>query len=151
MIFNKFYFIFIIFLFSLSLSSLAQNKHKKEIDEVIKNYFEGYLEGNIQKLAVAFDTLSGSMIAKVKDSTTNTYKFNALLKRWVENTTKKPFSKDEIKKSYYKILSMDMVDEKMAIIKIEILLGKNLFIDALSLYKINQQWKIVSKVFVKKN
>ena len=147
------YFKILIFslLFMLSNGSLfAQKKEKKAIDQVIKNYFEGYLEGNIKKLAMAFDTTSGAMIASVKDTATIQYKFNSLLKRWVENAQKKPFSEQEIKNSFYKIKKLELINENLAITTIEIKLGKNLFVDVLSLYKVNEKWKIVSKVFIKK-
>ncbi|TAE71591.1 MAG: hypothetical protein EAZ85_10635 [Bacteroidetes bacterium] len=146
----RFTFILLLFI-SFSLNIFAQkNIAPKEIDEVIKNYFEGYMTGNLEKLAIAFDTTAGSMFATAKDSAIINYKFATLTKRWADNATKKPFTAEEIKSSYYKIQYFDKIDDKLASVKIEIKLGKNLFIDVLTMYKINQKWKITSKLFVKK-
>ncbi|MEM9101519.1 MAG: nuclear transport factor 2 family protein [Pseudomonadota bacterium] len=47
-----------------------------------------------------------------------------------------------------KILSVDVVDDKMAMVKLDFDTPKNHYIDYLFMYKINPQWKIINKTFV---
>lgn len=61
------------------------------------------------------------------------------IKRW----TSRPA--DE---SWGKMLSIDIVDRRMAGAKVEMLYRGHIYIDLLSLYKINGDWKIVNKTFV---
>lgn len=138
---------------SLSLSLKAQNTASEGIDKAIKNYFEGYLTGDMRKLTLALDTTSAHLYAtKVAEgkNITVAHKLNEVVKRWVSNVQKKPYSEAEIKESYYKILYLDITDDKAAIAKIEIKLGQKLYIDYLSLYRLGDTWKIISKTFVQK-
>jgi hypothetical protein len=137
--------------FNLQLK--AQNSQHEGIDKAIKNYFEGYMTGNIEKLALAFDTTSAHLYApklEAGKTTITPNKLHEVVKRWANNVQKKPYTESEIQQSYYKILFLDVSDEKAAIAKIEIKLGQKLYYDYLSLYKIGEQWKIVSKTFVQK-
>lgn len=135
-------------------SLFAQNIQREQIDKTIRAYFEGYMTGNLEKLALAFDTTSANLYAiKVEEgkSSTIAHKLNEVVKRWVKNVQNKPYTEADIKQSYYKILLLDVSDDKAAIAKIEIKLGQKRYIDYLSLYKINEQWKIISKTFVQKD
>lgn len=50
-----------------------------------------------------------------------------------------------------KLLNLDVVDASMAMAKYEFKWGSDMtFIDYLTLYKVNGQWKIVNKTFVRK-
>ena len=54
------------------------------------------------------------------------------------------------KTSLGKVLSVDIVDGKMAFVKFEFHYNKLDYIDYLSLYKVNGEWKIVNKTFVRR-
>jgi hypothetical protein len=61
------------------------------------------------------------------------------IKRWTRDAT--PDSKG-------RILSIDVVDKKMAVTKFEFLWKGTTYIDYLALYKVDGSWKIVNKIFV---
>ncbi len=65
--------------------------------------------------------------------------------RWV---SKKPFSDAQKAQSHLKILSTDILQEQLAVVKVELKAGEKVYIDYLSLYQVNGEWKIVNKVFV---
>ncbi|KOY86905.1 hypothetical protein AD998_12800 [bacterium 336/3] len=138
-------FVFLFFSFGL----LVQAQDKKLIKEALDNYFQGYIQNDSVILQKSFELDYGHMkgIGKNKLSQDSlwTRNFDVVVRRWA---TKTPFTDAQKKKSYYKILSLDIVEEKMAVVKIKIQLGDRLFIDYLSLYKINGIWKIVNKIFV---
>lgn len=145
--------IFFVLFFCFSNLLFAQDTQKEQIDKTIRGYFEGYMNGNLEKLAVAFDTTSGHLYANKVENSKSTimpHKFGNVVKRWAKNAQTKPYSEAEIKQSYYKILFLDITDDKAAVAKIEIKLGQNLFVDYLSLYKSNENWKIVGKTYVQK-
>lgn len=50
--------------------------------------------------------------------------------------------------SWGKIHDIDIVDDKMAHVKVEMLWQGTIYIDYLSLYKVGDEWKIVNKIFV---
>lgn len=138
-------FVFLFFSFGL----LVQAQDKKLIKEALDNYFQGYIQNDSVILQKSFELDYGHMkgISKNKlfQDSLWTRNFDVVVRRWA---TKTPFTDAQKKKSYYKILSLDIVEEKMAVVKIKIQLGDRLFIDYLSLYKINGIWKIVNKIFV---
>ncbi len=134
-----------------SASLFAQNMQREQIDKTIRAYFEGYMTGNVEKLAFAFDTTSANLYATKTGEdkpVVIAHKFGEVVKRWVKNVQNKPYTEEDIKQSYYKILFLDVSDDKAAIAKIEIKLGQKLYVDYLSLYKLGEHWKIVSKIFV---
>jgi len=47
-----------------------------------------------------------------------------------------------------KILSVDIVDDKMAMVKLDFDTPKTHYVDYLVMYKRNNQWRIVNKTFV---
>jgi hypothetical protein len=130
-------------------SKASQIQARQACEASIRNYFEGYLAGDHAKLTAAFDTSAGAMFA-LRDSgkTTMNFPMRELMQRWVDNVKKNPYSESDLKASKYEVLSCDVVDDAMAVVKLDITLGKRRFLDYLALYKIAGAWKIVSKVFV---
>ncbi len=61
------------------------------------------------------------------------------IKRW----TSRPADK-----SWGKVLSIDIVDGHMAAATVEMIYRGHIYLDLLSLHKINGDWKIVNKLFV---
>lgn len=138
-------FVFLFFSFGL----LVQAQDKKLIKEALENYFQGYIQNDSVVLQRSFELHNGHMKGVFKNSSSQdslwARNFDVVINRWA---TKTPFTDAQKKKSYYKILSLDIVEEKMAVAKIKIQLADRLFIDYLSLYKINGVWKIINKIFV---
>ncbi|MCU0437515.1 MAG: nuclear transport factor 2 family protein [Raineya sp.] len=133
--------------FPVTLFVYAQDK--RLIQEALDNYFQGYIENDSVILKKSFELQHGHMKGVMKSQASQdslwARNFDGVVRRWA---TKTPFTDVQKKKSYYKILSIDIVENKMAVAKIKIQLAERLFIDYLSLYKINGTWKIVNKIFV---
>lgn len=150
---NLKFILFLCFFLGVQMLTQAQDTDKSDIDKAIRNYFEGYMTGDMKKLVLAFDTTSAhlyAMKAEAGKSITTPHKLNEVVKRWVKNVEKKPYTEAEIKESYYKTLLLDITDGKVAMAKIEIKLGQKTYYDYLSLYKMNVGWRIVSKTFAQK-
>ncbi len=139
----------IFFLFCLTLSSQEKSKETELITETIENYFYGYLYGDSEKLNQAFDTENGAMkvisTADNGNETVNNIYFKDLITRW---TSRDKFSRDVLENSSLEILEIDDVDGKIASARIRMKVGETVYIDILSLHKINQQWKITNKIFL---
>lgn len=47
-----------------------------------------------------------------------------------------------------KILSVDIVDERMALVKLSLKTKNSDYVDYLTMYKRNNKWRIVNKMFI---
>lgn len=137
---------------SLSFSAFSQKKleDKDLVRQKVESYYKGYLNNGSKEIISAFDLENGHMKARQKDTATQkdfvrVYPMEQVAERWAN---KKPFTDAQKAISYLKILSMDILQGELAVVKVELKAGEKLFIDYLSLYKINEEWKIVNKVFV---
>ncbi|MDX2127676.1 MAG: nuclear transport factor 2 family protein [Chloroherpetonaceae bacterium] len=147
---------FLFFLATVILSPktiFAQNeKDQKLVEEKIQAYFNGYLTGDLRILYTAFDTTSGGMHRLMPDGKNDTLiHFRDLLPIWSTRAKRTPYSESDLKASRYKILKFEQFRGSLAIVSVDIQFGAKSYIDVLSLYKINGEWKIVSKVFVTNN
>jgi len=132
---------------SLTSSAEAINsiEHQAVIDTAYK-YFTGAANGDQDLLAQAFDMEFGhiKMIRKEKNSEKETIRSLTL----GEFAT---FFKDATKDTWQaKVLSVDIVDDKMAMVKLNFETPKTHYIDYLVMYKRNGNWRIVSKTFTSK-
>lgn len=138
--------------FLISIPSHAESVTGKEYQAVVNtayNYFNGAATGDQQLLAKAFDLDFGhvKMIRVDKDTG----------KEVVRTVTLKEFSgyfKKATKDTWEaNILSVDIVDDKMAMVKLDFETPKTHYIDYLVMYKRDSEWRIVNKTFVasKKN
>ena len=140
----------LLFLFlTLILSAQEGNKEQALITETIENYFYGYLYGDSDKLNKAFDMENGAMkvVSKAdngKEVVENIY-FTDLIPRWV---SREKFDKKTTDNSSLEILNIDEVNGEIASAKIRMQVGERVYIDILSLHKINQDWKITNKIFL---
>lgn len=140
--------------FSMGLfSANAQETISSEakIKQTVLNYYEGYIYADLNKLALAFDTLAGHM-KYVKAEADQAEKVgvvpaNELIKRWAGRGT---YNAEQIAQSGYKIESLDILDDKLAMVKIALQAADKSYIDYLALYRVNGEWKIVNKVFVQR-
>ncbi len=115
-------------------------EHIKHVENVIDNYFEGIFFGDTEKLrscfhenVILYGDINGSTYIK-----TLTEYLNSVRERQSPNDLKEPFKMETI--------SIDIIG-KIAMVKLHVpMLGYN-YHDYLSMTKINDQWKIVNKIF----
>lgn len=101
-------------------------------------YFNGLHRGDSALISNAFDMETGYM--KSSDGTTITAtSLNSFAKKFTS----------ESKESWQgKILSVDIVDEKMAFVKFDFNTPKAHYTDYLIMLKTDEKWKITSKAYV---
>lgn len=127
-------------------SSETGNEYQAVVDTAYK-YFKGAANGDQDMLAQAFDMDFGhiKMLRVDKESGKETIRVLSL----------KEFSKffKEATKDHWQanVLSVDIVDDKMAMVKMDFHTPKTHYIDYLVMYKRNGAWKIITKTFTSKS
>ena len=134
-------------LFFVSIPSHADSVTSKEYQAVIDtayNYFNGAANGDQQLLAEAFDLEFGhvKMIRTDKESGKETIRAVPLdeFAGFFKKATKDTWTAD--------VVSVDIVDDKMAMVKLNFHTPKTHYIDYLVMYKRDNNWRIVNKTFV---
>lgn len=138
-----------VFTFFASTFSHAESVTGKEYQAVVEtayNYFNGAANGDQELLAKAFDQEFGhvKMITISKDTG----------KEVIRTVPLKEFSgyfKEATKDKWEaNILSVDIVDDQMAMVKLDFHTPKTHYIDYLVMYKRQNEWRIVTKTFIAK-
>lgn len=113
----------------------------KEIENLINNYFEGIFYGNTTSLEACFsDTAYIYGDLNVSD-------YCKSVKEYIENVKARKSPNDLGETLKMSIVGIDILG-KVAMAKLHVpMLGYNYY-DYLSLFKINNEWKIVNKLFV---
>ena len=116
------------------------NKQLDEIQAVIQNYFEGIYNGDVVQLKEVFH--SGTLLfGDIKG-----VPYFKAVTEYIDGVKSRKSPKDLGEDFKMKILSIEILGNN-AIVKAQLpMLGYNYF-DFLSLAKINQDWKIVNKLF----
>ncbi|MGB3606881.1 MAG: nuclear transport factor 2 family protein [Psychroserpens sp.] len=131
-------------------SGFSQDRHLDLalIEHTINNYFEGYVERDIDKLNLAFDIENGTMKVPILSNNIVTGYENRFFKELVITWGKREkLSAERLKNCTLKILNIDMDQGKIATAKISMKVEDVTYIDILSLQKINNQWKITNKIY----
>jgi len=137
------------FAFVVSVYSHAESVTGKEYQAVVEtayNYFNGAANGDQKLLSKAFDQDFGhvKMISVSKETG----------KEVIRTVPLKEFSgyfkKATQDKWEANILSVDIVDDKMAMVKLDFHTPKTHYIDYLVMYKRQNEWRIINKTFVAK-
>jgi hypothetical protein len=136
-----------VFIAFFSMPSHAESVTGKEYQAVVEtayNYFNGAANGDQKLLLKAFDMDFGHVKMIVIDRETG--------KETIRSVSLKDFS------SYFKnatkdkwqanILSVDIVDGKMAMVKLNFDTPKTHYIDYLVMYKRENNWRIINKTFI---
>lgn len=135
--------------FSISIYSQEKSSNLKDIQTTITNYYDGYIYRDINKLNKAFDTNNGTMkVPIVENEKIIGYKnsfFKDLMPIW---GNRKKLTPEVLKNCSLEILTIDIVDHKIASAKISMKVDTITYIDILSLQKINDTWKITNKIYV---
>ena len=136
-----------VFTFFLSTSSQAESVTGKEYQAVVQtayNYFNGAANGDQKLLSEAFDVEFGDvkMISVNKETGKETIRTVPLKEfaGYFKKATKDTWEAN--------ILSVDIVDDKMAMVKLDFDTPKTHYIDYLVMYKRENVWRIVNKTFV---
>ncbi len=138
-----------IFTFLLSTTSDAESVTGKEYQAVVEtayNYFNGAANGNQKLLSKAFDLEFGhvKMISVNKETgkesirTVPLKEFSGYFKKATKDTWEA------------NILSVDIVDDRMAMVKLDFDTPKTHYIDYLVMYKRENEWRIINKTFIAK-
>ncbi len=115
------------------------------VHAVIDSYFEGARTATSAPFEKAWELENGRIVfVRRKDGIDGV--ISVPIRDAIKSWTSKPA--DE---SWGKVLSIDIVDGRMAAAKVEMLYRGHIYIDLLSLYKINGDWKIVNKTFVRRS
>ena len=117
---------------------------KVAIEAAVNDYFQGQGEASQARLFRAFAADHATMVGVVKDDNgkevIKSWKdMNSVLNKWAAN--EKPVGGDRDGE----ILSLDIVDDRLAVVLFR---STNRFYDALTLTKINNEWKIIGKSYV---
>ena len=132
-----------------TVSAQEKSNDLKLITSTIENYFYGYIERDGDRLKQAFDLQNGAMKLPRKADDGTGYIANIPFKDLVQSwASKDKLSDTELKNCALKILNVDAVDGKIASAKISMKVVETTYIDILSLQKIDDEWKIVNKIFV---
>jgi hypothetical protein len=131
----------------VSTSNQAKSVTGKQYQAVVDtayNYFNGAATGDQELLAKAFDLEFGHVKMVNIDKETG--------KESIRTLTLQEFSgffKQATKDNWQaKILSVDIVDDKMAMVKLNFDTPKTHYIDYLVMYKRENYWRIINKTFV---
>lgn len=112
------------------------------VTKIAIDYFHAVANGDLDLLGEVFDMEYGDV--KILDTDPNTQKNSIrripFSKFAFEGNTNKPWISD--------ILSVDIVDDRMALVKLSLKTKKSHYVDYLTMYKRDNKWQIVNKVFV---
>ena len=112
----------------------------KEIESVITNYFEGIFYGDTAKLETCFHE-NVHIYGDIKGAD-----YLKSIKEYLEGVKNRQSPKDLNETLKMKTIGIDIMG-KIAMVKLHVpMLGYNYY-DYLSLAKINNDWKIVNKIF----
>ena len=137
----------------LLVGSLISEENQQDVDKIKRTIQSAYVEGlqnegDLKKIDKGFHPDFNLLGIDEKGSM-----WKLPIKEWKEKTVKKvkegklPRTGEEIVS--IKFLSVDVAGTA-AVAKIEFYVGKDLkYIDYLSLYKFDKEWKIVNKIFYK--
>ncbi len=143
------YLTILLLLLPFLMNAQEKSNEVQAVVEVIENYFDGYVDRDLDQLQLAFDTENGAMkVATKTEDGQEQYEnvfFKELIPRWAARA---PFSDEVRNNSSLKILTLDITADQMAVAKIEMKIGDTIYIDVLSIQKLNQVWKITNKMFV---
>ena len=144
---------FVLLVFLGPKSTTAQDKigDMQLIIETVEDYFYGYIERDIAKLNSAFDTENGIMkiVDKTKEGQEISHNnlFKDIVPKWAAN---EQLSTEAKKNCTLKFLNLEIIEGTLAISTIEMKIEQTVFIDVLSLQKLNNAWKITNKMYVVK-
>ena len=139
----------LLFMAGSSVVFAQNNKDLELITSTIENYYEGYIERDINKLNKAFDTVHGTMKVPVVENGKiiayqNSY-FKELMPKW---GNREKLSAASLQNCALNILNIDIENGVIASAKMSMKVDNVTYIDILSLQKNDDQWKITNKIYL---
>lgn len=119
------------------------NEHQVIIDTAY-DYFNGAANGDQEQLARAFDMEFGDVKMITVDKETGNETIRSVPLKQFATYFKK--ATEDVWQA--KVLSVDVVGEQMAMVKLDFDTPKTHYVDYLVMYKRQQKWKIINKTFV---
>jgi hypothetical protein len=131
---------------SVRAEAVISNDYQAVVAIAFK-YFNGLASGDQTLLNESFDMEFGDVKMLKKDDssqkdiirTVSLKEFAGFFKKATQDTWQA------------KVLSVDIVDDKMAMVKLDFTTSKTHYIDYLVMYKRNNHWRIINKTFVAKS
>jgi hypothetical protein len=111
------------------------------IEKVVWTYLDGLHEGDTGKLAQAFH--EGSHLYSNEKGVVS----DVPRKSWFELIESRPSAKSRGLKRTDRVVSIDMAGPETALVKLECSIHPRYFTDYLTLLKLEQGWRIVSKTY----
>ena len=111
-------------------------KDYHNITELLKSYFDGLYDGDVDKLRLIFHEdawLKGNNYRKTRNE-------------WLDAVASRPIPRDEGMEYNFNIQAIEIIGDQ-AMAKVDVPLLAAHFIDFLGLLKEDGQWKIVNKMF----
>lgn len=114
------------------------------IEAVVLDYFDGQGEASLERLQRAFhpdSSMFGVMTNEAGESTLRVWpKMSDVIVNWAANENPPGAGRDG------EILSIDIVDERLAVVTFRY---ADRFYDAFTMVKLDGQWKIAAKTFIR--
>ncbi len=127
------------------VAATSSGGDEESVRETVDAYFRGVTQADRSLLEKCWDVENAHMKYVRKDDDGKEWVRVVPIADAFDRWTRKPETN-----SSSKVLSLDIVEGKMAVVKYEFFYGDMEYIDYLSLYKIGGEWKIVNKIFVGK-
>ncbi|WP_298540880.1 nuclear transport factor 2 family protein [uncultured Aquimarina sp.] len=115
-------------------------KNNNEIEKVITNYFEGLFQGDVNKLESCF-TDNAFIYGDINGSP-----YKKSIMEYLDGVKNRQ-SPNDLKETFkMEIIGIDII-ENIAMVKLHVPMLSYNYYDYLSLTKIDDNWKIVNKIF----
>lgn len=124
-----------------SMSERALNQEMAQVEKVVWTYLDGLHEGDTNKLSAAFHEVS-HLYALGADGVTDLPRTD-----WLKMVAGRPSPKSQALERTDRIVSIDFSGPETACVKVECAVPPRYFTDYLTLLKLKDGWRIVSKTF----
>jgi hypothetical protein len=108
----------------------------------VELYFRGVAMNSADDLNRCFDPNAHLKLVRRNDAGTEQV-VAVPIDRAIASWTSRPHAK-----SWGRIVSVEQIDGRIAVVKAEVLWQGHLYLDVLTLYRVNSEWHIVDKIFV---
>ena len=123
------------------MSEGALNQEMAQVEKVVWTYLDGLHEGDANKLSAAFHEVS-HLYALGPDGVTDLPRAD-----WLKMVAGRPSPKSQGLERTDRIVSIDFSGPETACVKVECAVPPRYFTDYLTLLKLKDGWRIVSKTF----